>query len=195
MYQYTDKVLRTINRRFLLLFTSLKKRFDELNIAGMVFDTYRKATEAAKAAFLNLAKESYSRAAPGRKNPITEKWLIEYLLLTDPVLQYKYEPEAQRKAGRLAERLSVSRHPKRDIDKAMGELAFQTGQFAVSITDAATIQAWKDDGVTMVRWITAEDEKVCKTCGPRNNKLYEIEKVPPKPHPNCRCELRKVELV
>lgn len=192
MYQYTDKVLRTINRRFLFLFTALKKRFDELNIAGMVFDTYRKATEAARAAFLNLARESYHQAAPNRQNPITEEWLIEYLLLTDPVLQYKYEPEAQRKAGRLAERLSVSRHPKRDIDKAIVELAFQTGQFAVSITDAATIQAWKDEGINKVKWVTEEDEKVCSICGPRNGKIYKIDQAPPKPHPNCRCFLEPV---
>ena len=194
-YGYADKVIRTLNRKFLILFTGLKKRFDELNIMTAVYDTFDNAAEAARAAFLGLARHYYHLAAPGRKNAITEDWLDAYLLMTDPVLMYQFLPEARRKAGRLAEKLTVSKKPKSDIDKGLRDMVFQTGQFAISVADAATVKGWKDDGVKRVRWVTAGDEKVCDVCGPRDGKVYPIDKVPPKPHPNCRCTLAAVKEV
>lgn len=64
-------------------------------------------------------------------------------------------------------------------------------------------EAWwqmRDNGLipptTMRVWITAQDEKVCPTCGPMNNELAPLDGVwdtafgptdIPHAHPNCRC--------
>ena len=68
----------------------------------------------------------------------------------------------------------------------------QTAQYADIVTDAAVIQAFVDAGISKVRWITQEDEKVCKTCRERNGKVYPITELPEKPHWRCRCYFEAV---
>ena len=46
----------------------------------------------------------------------------------------------------------------------------------------------RKDGFTKLRWVTQEDEFVCKECGPRHGKVYDIDALPDMPaHPSCRC--------
>ena len=65
----------------------------------------------------------------------------------------------------------------------------QTAQYGISAVDEAVIQGFKDKGVKEVRWIAADDEKTCPTCGERDNKVYRLNKIPPKPHYGCRCHI------
>lgn len=54
----------------------------------------------------------------------------------------------------------------------------------------ACMHAYTAAGIQYVEWVTAEDERVCKICGPRDRKIYRIQFAPFCPdHPNCRCML------
>jgi SPP1 gp7 family putative phage head morphogenesis protein len=58
--------------------------------------------------------------------------------------------------------------------------------------DNATLDGYKDSGVDEVEWHTNIDGRECKVCRERNGKIYKIDKVPPKPHRNCRCRYAPV---
>lgn len=47
---------------------------------------------------------------------------------------------------------------------------------------------YKHAGVKKVRWLTAEDDRVCPVCGPLSEKVFAFEDAPNIPaHPACRC--------
>jgi SPP1 gp7 family putative phage head morphogenesis protein len=69
----------------------------------------------------------------------------------------------------------------------------QTVQYGISTVDEATLKGFKDMGVKDVRWIAADDEKTCPECGARDNQIYKIDKIPPKPHYGCRCYIVPVK--
>ena len=55
--------------------------------------------------------------------------------------------------------------------------------------------AWESAGtVREVRWMTAEDERVCVICGERNGKLYDLTDTDnhPPAHVRCRCWLQPI---
>ena len=68
----------------------------------------------------------------------------------------------------------------------------QTAQYGIDVVDEATLRAYMDMGVDRVRWVATLDKKTCKVCRDRDNKIYEILKVPKKTHYNCRCYLEPV---
>ena len=66
-------------------------------------------------------------------------------------------------------------------------------QFADDATFDAVVKAYEDDGVKRVRWVTAEDDRRCKECKSRHGKIYDIDKIPSKPHVHCRCYVERVD--
>jgi len=47
---------------------------------------------------------------------------------------------------------------------------------------------YTDAGLSTFRWYTAKDERVCRICGPKHNRVYKTEDLPDLPlHPACRC--------
>ena len=47
---------------------------------------------------------------------------------------------------------------------------------------------YKHAGVKKVRWLTAEDDRVCPVCGPLSEKVFTFDDAPNIPaHPACRC--------
>lgn len=118
-------------------------------------------------------------------------------LLTEPnaVTHYAYETEALRKRDRATEAVNAvpARSDKNyELQKAMRYWSQQTGFYIDIIADEAALQAMKDAGVKKVRWITQHDEKVCNECDPLDQKVFDIDHVPEKPHPRCRCWLEPV---
>lgn len=60
------------------------------------------------------------------------------------------------------------------------------------LTNEATMQAYKDDGMEKYQILGTLDKKTCSTCGEQDNKIYELEKGivgvnQPPFHPLCRC--------
>jgi SPP1 gp7 family putative phage head morphogenesis protein len=48
-------------------------------------------------------------------------------------------------------------------------------------------QTYKDRGYSQVKWITADDDRLCDECEPLDNKVFDIDDAPSVVHPNCRC--------
>ena len=196
-YNAADKAIKAINRENLKLFGRLKIRLmkaDELNIIRAVGETYdasirmaeRRLLECARLAYLAAMQESGKR----KRNPIDRDWLIDFLMMADPVTLYKFLPEAERKKARLTEALAATTERAKEVDKALRDWTRQIGQAAIEVTDAATIRAVEDAGVTQVEWVTERDGRVCGTCRDMDGNVYDIDKIPPKVHPNCRCKVR-----
>ena len=200
-YDEADKAIKAINRQNLRIFGKLKTKlakWDELNVIKSVYSAYNDSIDLVEQWFLQVAKAAYLQGlkdtdkASLKKRPIDRDWLIDYLMAVDPVTLYAFLSEADRKKARLLEALSVAQNRDQEVDKALRLWTRQIGWGAVSVTDAATVKAFKDAGVQKVMWVSKKDPWVCEECHDRDGMIYEISKVPPKPHPNCRCKLRPV---
>ena len=203
MYEYTDKVIKSLNRTYLRLFDRLKLlSIDELNIVGAVDDLYEKASKLAKKRYLDIAGHAYIAAMIAAKDagydvdvptlddvPLGEDWILDYLIEVDPVTLYIFDNEVERKKQRLIEALAATKQRNAEIDKALRYWVLQSSQYADNFTVEATIQAFKDAGVKYVKWVTERDERVCVDCHARDNVVYPIDDVPDKPHYHCRCWL------
>lgn len=205
IYAGTDRAIRSMNRSNLREFDKLKlTKWDELNVIRKVTELYQLITARAKREFLEIAFDAYiialyecsvipKTASMMAEESITEDWLLDWLEETDPVTLYRFDTETERKKQRLIEALGVTNEKDEEIDKALRYWVKQIGQYAVTSVDQARMQAFKDAGIRKVRWVTANDERVCDECGPLHGKVYEIDKVPPKPHWGCRCWLEPVK--
>lgn len=201
IYAAADRAIRQMNREMLREFGKLKlANFDELNVVRTVNTLYRKQEEQAKRRYLEIATEGYllglfmvgisgTKAYGMMEKTITPEWVNERMERVDPVTLYRFDTETERKAQRLIEILSASAAPGREIDRAMKLWSKQVGQYAIGITDEAVLGAYADADVEMVRWVTAQDERVCEDCEPLDGKIFPIDAVPPKPHWGCRCRL------
>lgn len=163
---------------------------DELNVLQASREMYSTLDNANRTAFLQLARARYADVTGEEDDEkISLAWLLVILLGYNPVTEYIYENEVARKRERFAESMIASANKLAMIRRAMSLWTGQTEQYLVLIEDAAVLEAYKALGVKRVRWVTQEDEKTCETCSPRNDQIYDIDKVPPKPHRNCRCYL------
>ena len=203
-YEAADRAIQAMNRDTVREFGRLKTaKFDELNIIQQVNTLYRRQTRKAKQRYFEVGFEGYilglylcgfdnRKAHRMAEKAITPKWVDEFLRAADPVTLYAFYPEAERKAARLAESLSVTNEPIAEIEKAMRYWSKQTGQYAIDVTDEAVKQSYRDAGIDEVMWVTARDERVCEECGPMDGQVFPIDRIPPKPHWGCRCMLYPV---
>lgn len=187
-YEYTDKVIKYINKRLIDLFGKLRSiaNFDQLNVLQAVNDTYEEADRVIRKAYLRLARNTY------RNRKIDEDWIDFILTAYDPVSKYVYANEFDRKRARLIEALISSPTKAKEVDAAMRALSVQARIYAVTVTDKAHLQELEDNRVIKVQWIAEKDEKTCTVCHKRDGKIYLLKDLPPKPHPNCRCWLKEV---
>ena len=191
MYEYTDVIIRYLNKRFIEVFHRLKSlvSFDELNVLQFTRLIYDELMQITEEKLLELAVYYYNDAVKNPKTAIDREWL--YLILNDydPITKYVFMHEVERKRARLAESILASQNSSKEIDTALRYWSAMVAQYAIEVTDAATKQAYIDDGVELVMWVSILDEKRCKECGKRESKIYDIFSVPPKPHIGCRCYL------
>lgn len=113
----------------------------------------------------------------------------------NPVTNYLYYPECERKRSRLFEVIMValltrSRTKYHDNLRKFASLWHtQTIEYGITVIDRTRIKTLEENGIKKVKWETEKDDKVCSVCKERNGKEYKIREVPPKPHYNCRCWL------
>lgn len=189
MYEYTDKVVRVMRKRFIRAFDRFAGAlsFDELHVLESAKALYAELESLAEKNFLSIAKHAY-RACGGRtEEEIELEWILEYLEEYDPVTKYVYTHEVERKRARFAESVIAGKGGSRDIETGLRYWSCMVTQYAVGITDRAAIAAYKSRGVTHVVWVTVKDERCCTECLRRGGKIYDIDKIPPKPHIGCRC--------
>ena len=161
---------------------------DELNVIQESKDLYSDLEEANEKAFLEVARARYKDITgkpPGRS--ISAAWLLAFLLAYNPVTEFVYKHEVDRKRARFAESVIASSNKLEAIRRAASLWIRQTQQFGIMVEDHAVITAYKDIGVKRVRWITQVDERRCPECKARHKKVYPINSIPPKPHWGCRC--------
>ena len=195
-----------------ILTTELRKEVNRLDVIGfdelsapritkITKEMVSRLLKSNKREYQKIAKEATEKAsndinAIGIKAtpiPISEKYVDETLGEYNPVTGYLYYPEADRKRSRLAEALitAVLVGSRNDYHKELQRFASlwntQTIQYGEKMVDKTRIDTFKRNGIKRVKWITKEDEKVCKECSERDGKIYPIDKIPPKPHYNCRC--------
>lgn len=48
-------------------------------------------------------------------------------------------------------------------------------------------QTYKDRGYNQVKWLVADDDRLCDECEPLDGKIFDIDQAPSVVHPNCRC--------
>ena len=206
MYRLLDKLLATELRRIRSSFNHLSVMgFDQLNVVNTrkttqkMYDSFLKDNEGI---YLKAARDAYKKATSGEKDTKTEingEWLAGVLAGYNLVSGYLYNKEADRKRLRLNEQILTAREYGnremfRDSLRRSANLWWtQTVQYGISAVDEATIKGFKDIGIKRVRWATADHEKTCSVCGARDNTIYHINKIPPKPHYGCRCYLVPVK--
>lgn len=205
MYEYLDSLLEAEKKKVRTEFNHLGVMgFDELNVVNTrkttqeMFDRFLSANEAmylkaAKNAYKKSVKTAKTAGYSGEEENVDSAWVLAMLGGYNLVTGYLYDKEADRKRLRLNEQILTAReYNNREMyQESLRRTAnlwwTQTAQYAISAVDEATIKGFKDMGVKEVRWIAADDEKTCPTCGERDNKIYKLNKIPPKPHYGCRC--------
>lgn len=202
-YELSDKASKLLNRKAVRRFETARRKlallkFDELNVIKTVKTLYRDLAADNKKAFTDLAIMVYEDAA-GRElddeeDELMSLWLMsEVLDKPNPVTGYIYTNEVERKRDRATESINASTKKRQEFQKALRLWSRQTAAYCDIVTDEATLKSFKDTGVKRVRWMTENDDKVCPVCGPRDGKVYDIDKVPTKPHVNCRCWLESIK--
>ena len=193
-YSKTDKTIAYLNKKYAKLFRSLTS-FDELNVIQVSHEIYDEVLQLIELESTRLVKSVYDKYRVGgsisveNANAIVLALLIAY----NPVTKYIFKNELERKRARFAEGVISSDAPREEVELARRLLAAMTRYFEEDATFEALVEAYRDDGVEKVRWITAVDERRCAECKSRHNKIYDIDDIPPKPHRFCRCYVEKVE--
>lgn len=195
MYERTDSSFEKLRAKIIKEFAKSRRltAMDELNIIKACKDLYSKLDDNNRKEFLKLARARY-RDITGKEDEekISMKWLLVLLLGYNPVTEYVYENEVTRKRERFTESIVASANKLIMIKRAMSLWLRQTEQYLILVEDAAVLEGYKTLGVKRVRWVTQHDDRRCEECAERHGEVYDIDKVPPKPHRNCRCYLEPV---
>ena len=211
MYRLADKLLEQLKKLIRREFNRLGIfGFDELNAPRVTQETtslFDRMKRENQKRYLEVSKKAYADAVAlavaagyvdSGANRIDEAWLIGLLTAYNFVSGYLYESEAERKRLRLAEQMMtakeyLNRTLYNDSLRRSANLWWtQTAHYMLDAVDTATLDGYKDSGVEKVMWNTNIDGRECKVCRERNGKIYDIDKVPPKAHRNCRCYLTPV---
>lgn len=196
-YRKTDKTITYLNRQYNRMFRKAAG-FDALNIIDISHEIYEEAYQLAEQEAIRLVESVYGSY---RRRPETEEteeefdpvsFVLALVLAYNPVTKYVFKNEIDRKRARFAESMLASTTPAEELARAKRLLAATNAQFMDDVTFESLIQAYRDNGAKMVRWVTAVDDRRCKQCAARHGKKYPIDKVPAKPHIHCRCYVEEV---
>lgn len=201
VYEYTDKVIRIINAMMVVQFSALSiTDFDELNILDSVNKTYSMVDTFVRSEFVKLYSDAYNKAAKRIKADNSRSVdgtdaVVSIINSVNPITHYIYANEYDRKRTRCYESLmsTVSKDVRKMLKmRAMTILSRQVREFCNYVTYQGMLNAYKDNGIKRVRWIALEDDKICEECDDLNGLVFDIDRVPIKPHINCRCWLEPI---
>lgn len=205
MYEYGDKLYKVIVKKFIRLFSNAKgsmTSLDELNVISSGKKLYSQLEEEAEEFYMAISRKAYDDTAIELEDlfeigyawmsPGKRAWLDTILTGYDPVTGYVYEHEVDRKRSRTTEAVISAQDAGSKavaLDKALRYWGDMVQQYGVTVADEARLKAFRDAGIKRVRWVTVPDERRCEECRERHGTIYDIDKVPPKPHWGCRCYL------
>lgn len=196
-YRLADQTVELLNRRATKRFEDAKDEaaqdsFDELSVLSITRTLYDQLEQDNKEIFLELAQERYREAEPHGEEQPDLAWLLALLAAYNAVTKVIYDNDVDRKRQYTAEGINSSTAKVTEFRRGLHYWAGLTADYADIVTDESALKAFRDAGVRHVRWVTAEDEKVCETCRERNGKVYPINSIPRKPHRRCRCVFEPV---
>lgn len=192
LYDFTDRVMTSLLGKIFDTFETSKAKFltdfDEINTLKETRILYADLKHLCKTYYLKIAKYIYEEYAEEEKREIDMDWVVYALSMYDPVCKYIFMNEAERKRQYLFESLIAAGKDGRaaEIEKAIRLWVAMATQFADNITDTALIEAYKDNGVVKVKWVSQKDDKVCEECDNLDGQVFDIDDLPPK-HRHCRC--------
>lgn len=195
----TSKLRKEVNRLDVM-------GFDELsapNVTKLTKAMIKRLLKENKKAFLKIAQEATEEAADdvtalgvvAKPIPVDADYVDGILGEYNPVTNYLYYPEADRKRSRLVEAMltAVAVNSRKDYHTELKRFAdlwhTQTKQYGETMVDKTRIETFKKNGIKYVMWQTQGDVKVCDECRERNGKIYPLSEYPGKAHYNCRCWL------
>lgn len=192
MYELTDIYLKYLFDAYVELFENFKialLRKDEINVLSKVNDLYAELKAITLEKLLELAQLQYENITQGDYDfsGIDTVWLQELFDNYDPTLKYVFENEIDRKRSRMYEAVMSSDTPTDEVDTSLRSWCRMVSWEAVVVTDEATFKAYRDMDENRLRWVSENDERRCDYCKSLDGKVFEIDRVPHKPHPNCRC--------
>ena len=212
MYETADRLIALLDKKLRRYINRLDVTgFSELNALVIQRETtelIKKLLADNKKAFRKIAEDAIAEAAADIENLTGEqakrvkaddKYVDEILNQYNEITGYLYYSEADRKRARLSEALIVAlmlldRAKYHDNLRKFANLWHtQTVQYEITITDETRVDIFDRNGIKKVKWNAEHDEKTCKVCRERDGKIYPIDKVPAKPHYNCRCWLTPVK--
>lgn len=192
-YSKADKTIAYLNKAYAKLFrrTIAADELNVINVSHEIYDAAYKLIEREASHLVKSVYGSYRRDSSDEEfDPVS--FTMTLLLAYNPVTKYVFKNEIERKRSRFAEGVIASNTPSAEIALAKRLLAGITAQFMDDATFDSMVQAFKDNGTKEVRWVTAEDDRRCKQCAGMHDKIYPINKIPPKPHIHCRCWVEEV---
>ena len=207
MYRLADKLLEQLKKLIRREFNRLGIfGFDELNTHRVTAETvslFERLMRENERLYLQVAKRAFADAiaaavAAGYTDPgeniINASWVGNLLGAYNFVSGYLYESEAERKRLRLAEQMMTAKEYQNrtqyndSVRRSANLWWMQAAHYMLESVDKAYLAGLKASGVKKILWHTKVDGHECKVCRERNGAIYDIDKVPPKPHRNCRCE-------
>lgn len=175
--------------------------FDELNVLRETDALYEGLFQDVQAQYRILYIERYLEVLEWLEKPkpsddflteLVELWLIGFLKEPNENTNYAFDSEFVRKRDRAKEAVNsvpTKAQKQLQLEKAVRIALQQDSWYTDMASQAAELQAYKDAGVKRVRWQIYGDDKVCEKCENMNGNVYDIDKVPKRPHLKCRCYL------
>lgn len=206
-FEYSDAVVRQLNRIAIRRVERIKNRlaldgFDELNVIKAIRRLYKSLDNDNRQAYETLWVDIYiayylwmkKRKKLKKKEEdeiyeMAEAHLNELLMNPNPVTGYAYANEVNRKEERAEESVNAVQgdvQKQEALDKALRQWASMTWWYSDFVEEDAAVTSMKDCGVKKVQRHELEDTRTCETCDEENGAIYDIDKIPPPPHPHCR---------
>lgn len=135
MYEYTDKVIRYMRKKFIRLFNQFNglTSFDELNVIQSSKSLYEELEKITEEGLLLIAKRAYKDQSGKFANAISVAWLLGWLNDYNPVTKYVYMHEIERKCARFAESILASDNRAKEIETALRYWSNMVTQYATRI--------------------------------------------------------------
>ena len=202
LYKPLDDFLKRLKKKIKEMYAPLYvSGFDQLNVIMLATNTtklYDELDKFNRKNYLELAEHAWKWAEEVlgksvKKNDL-EELIKDYLHGYDPVTQYVYDKEIDRKRMRLNEAILTAREYQdvvklqKAVKKAADLWFTQSSQYALDVMDFVLTTAFEeDDDTEFFMWNAVIDGHECEECHKRDGKIYAEDAYPSKPHYGCRC--------
>lgn len=199
-YEYMDKRLAILKKRIRELYVRFQRgaNFDDLN--DLSDDTkllYTKVLQEIEKELLKIAKNKYQEYVDIDLDKITDKWIEKNLVDNiSKVTKFSLSNEMERQRARMFEMLVISEAIEEErmiIAKNERYIEKIANEYAIESADKGKQEAYKENGVKYVKWVSEHDNKTCDECYDLDGKIFTLNELPAKPHYNCRCTIEEIE--